>query len=187
MLAKRKIKFVQDVQQPTLTELAIAEKFRKQKARKKIFRWFCAISAIVIVLWGISPLGQFMIKGTDSIDGVLFFVVKGADVKHGDLAAFYPPKNRYYPDGQWFGKYVAGMAGDEVTVEGRDFYINGRYIGTAKETSRTGDVLVMSNPGIIPEDYYFMWTAHERSYDSRYEEINLIHKSNIAGKMYRIF
>lgn len=174
-------------QMPTLTEVAMAENFRKRKARITILRWCCSLSAIVIILWGLSPLGQFAIQGTDSVEGTLFFLLKNKEVKRGDIAAFYPPDNQYYKNTRWFGKYVAGMPGDVVTVYGREFYINGQYMGHAQEQSKTGEVLSMSEPGRIPDEYYFMWTPHERSYDSRYADIDLIHKSNIVGAMYKIF
>jgi conjugal transfer pilin signal peptidase TrbI len=170
----------------TATEAAMAEIYRKKKARKTIVRWASFFAAIILLLWGLSPLGHFAINGVKSIKGTIFFVVKGQTPMHGDIAAFYPPKGNLYPDEMWFGKYVAGMAGDEVSVDGRDFYINGHFIGHAKPFSSSGIPLEMSSPGVIPGGYYFMWTDHEDSYDSRYADIDLIHQKNVFGRMYRI-
>ena len=187
MQVRKKGNFEQEVQRPTLSEWAIAEKYRRDRARVTILRCFCAMSATVLLLWGLSPIVQFAIKGTDSVEGTLFFLVKGAEVKRGDIAAFKPPENGYYKKARWFGKYIAGVEGDTVSIRDRNFFINDQYIGTAKETSKTGANLKMSDPGTIPKDYFFMWTPHERSYDSRYADINWIHKSNIIGRLYRIF
>jgi len=171
----------------TATEFAITEMYRKKKARKSIFRWASFFSAIILIAWGISPFGQFAINGVKSIDGLLFFVVKGEIPKRGDIAAFYPPRGNLYPDGMWFGKYVAGMGGDVVTLEDRNFYINNHFIGRAKPVSSGGVHLKMSSPGVIPEGYYFMWTDNEDSYDSRYADIDWIPASSVIGRMYRIF
>ena len=171
----------------TATEEAMAEAYRINKGRKKILRWLCFIAAIILIFWALSPFGQFAINGVKSLDGFLYFVEKGAKPVHGEIAAFYPPNGNLYPDEMWFGKIIAGSAGDVVTIENRSFYINGHYIGDAKESSTGGIPLEMSSPGVIPVGYYFMWTPHEGSYDSRYEDINWIHETRIFGRMHRIF
>ena len=43
-----------------------------------------------------------------------------------------------YAPGTIFLKRVAGVAGDEISVQGREVFVNGKLVGTAKETSRAG-------------------------------------------------
>jgi len=170
----------------TATEMTLADAYRKSKARKIIFRFACVIGAIVLVIWGVSPWGYIAFNTTNSIDGYVFFVRTDLRPDYRQIAAFHPPKNKHYHEKMWFGKYVVGMGGDEVAVEGRQFYINGTYIGTAKEFARNGNPLTMSTPGVIPQGYYFMWTDHESSYDSRYSDIGWIHESDIFGRVYKL-
>ncbi|WP_018694119.1 S26 family signal peptidase [Algicola sagamiensis] len=170
-----------------LIDTAIQEQIRKHKARIIIFRLVCASAGIILFLWLISPYMQLKINGTDSIDGTLFLLVKDAEVHKGDIAAFIPPKKNLYPEKLSFGKVVAGVAGDVVSFQGRDLYINGFFMGRAKETAFTGDKLQLSDPGVIPPGYFFMWTAKEDSYDSRYKSIGWIHESHVLGRLHRIF
>lgn len=160
---------------------------RLTKARRTIARWLCGIAAIILMNFVISPFGQFAYNGTPSMDGTLFFVFKNQFPSKGEIAAFHPPYDNLYPDAMWFGKYIVGIPGDLVSIEGRDFYINGRYIGTAKKYSSGGKKMEMSSPGVIPEGYYFVWTNHENSYDSRYADIGWIPRTNIFGRMRRIY
>lgn len=160
---------------------------RLRKARITIFRFACFVAAIFMINWAISPIGRFAFNGTPSIEGKLFFVVNDTLPSRGDIAAYHPPKGNLYPDEMWFGKYVVGVAGDSVSIKGRDFYINEKYIGTAKEFSSGGKKMDMSQQGIIPDGYYFFWSGHENSYDSRYADIGWIPKASVIGRMYRIF
>jgi conjugal transfer pilin signal peptidase TrbI len=160
---------------------------QRQRGRLIILRWACAIAALGLIYWAISPFASFALNATDSIDGTLFYVVKGQFPQHGEIAAFHPPKGNLYPDEMWFGKYIVGYPGDVVTIVNRSFYINGRFIGTAKEYSTTGKKMEMSSAGVISAKHYFMWTAHENSYDSRYNDINWIPESSIFGRVTRIF
>jgi len=160
---------------------------QRQRARLTILRWASAFAALLIIAWGISPSATLAVNATNSIDGTLFLLVKGVFPKPGEVAAFHPPSGNLYPDGMWFGKYIVGYPGDVVTIVNRSFYINGQFIGTAKVYSTSGIPMEMSSAGVIPAKHYFMWTAHEDSYDSRYKDINWIPESRIFGRVVRIF
>lgn len=166
--------------------LADLERLRRTKFRKRLFRVLCGISAIVLIFWGVSPWVSIGINGTKSVDGYLFLIVKNQPPVKGDLAAFWPPKNRFYNKKLWFVKYVVGAGGDRVSSDGRKFHINGQYVGTAKEFSKDGAELQPGITGVIPDGYYFMWTQHPDSFDSRYEDIGWISKDHIIGRAYRI-
>lgn len=170
----------------TASEAAMAEMYRKQKARKTIVRWACFIAAIGLIIWGASPWYSIKLNGVESIKGTLFILDKTVRPKHGEIAYFHPPSN-LYPAEMDFGKYIAGSPGDVVTIEDRKFFINGHYIGYAYEHTTGGKPLEMSAPGVIPEGYYFMWGEHEQSYDSRYADIGWIPESSIIGRLHRIF
>lgn len=171
----------------TASEEAMVEMYRKQKGRKTILRWICFLAAIGLLLWGASPWYTIKINGVKSIEGTLFILDKTTMPKHGEIAYFYPPEGNLYPEQMQFGKYIAGSPGDVVTIKDRNFYINDHFIGYAFPHTTGGIPLEMSEPGVIPDGYYFMWGEHEQSYDSRYADIGWIPENSIVGTLHRIF
>lgn len=146
-----------------------------------------ALATVWLVSNALSPWYRIGINGTDSLPGVLYLVFKQQlPETPGDLVAFHPPRNRFYRDGMFFIKKAIGMPGDEVTSEGSRFYINGEYVGTAKQRSRTGEPLRPGPIGVIPDGHYFVSTPHPNSYDSRYEDIGWISKNRIIGRAVRL-
>lgn len=78
-------------------------------------------------------------------------------------------------------KIVRGLPGDRVTWRGRDVYINGEFLGTAKEYSLAGEPLARGPEGVIPPGHFFLWTPHKDSYDSRYADIGWVPAQWIRG------
>ncbi len=69
----------------------------------------------------------------------------------------------------WFIKQVACKAGEALKVDGREFYCNGEFLGTAKQYSLKGNPLTpFSFDGVIPAGRLFVMGQHKDSYDSRY-------------------
>lgn len=106
-----------------------------------------------------------------------------------------PQKNEYalfYKENQWyqipFTKKVIGVQGDKINEINNSFWISSNSrpfltpAGVAKEYSISGDKLTKTKEKTIPKDYFYFYASHENSLDSRYEEIGLIHKSDIIGK-----
>jgi conjugal transfer pilin signal peptidase TrbI len=81
-----------------------------------------------------------------------------------------------------FVKMVKGVPGDVVTREGRDYYINGVKVATAKEFSLKGEPLELGPTGIIPAGRYFVWTPHKDSLDSRYGRAGWISQDDVIGR-----
>ncbi len=175
----------------TIPALAPApEDVRVQVRRFK--RWLGLTLGIIVsvrlIALMLSPGYRLGINGTESLPGVLYLVLKAEPPDtRGDLVAFYPPENRFYPKGMFFIKQAMGMPGDEVTRKGQDFYINGEFIATAKTHSRSGKPLQPGPAGVIPDGHYFVWTPHPDSYDSRYEDIGWISKDRVIGRAVRLF
>ncbi|MBE0468242.1 MAG: S26 family signal peptidase [Methyloprofundus sp.] len=135
-----------------------------------------------------SYLFSFGINFTHSLPYKYFIFAKHFDVK--DLEREDIVKARYlngyaFEQGSLFVKRIGGMPGDEITHIGQDVYINGKHIGTAKlfgGINQDGDPLDMSEPGVIPNNYYFLYTSHPDSFDSRYRYLGLVHERWIKGK-----
>ena len=141
--------------------------------------------AVVLAWQGVSSLTaryHFGINETESLPNWAFITDRQVRRHHrGQLVAFVAPDNRFYPHGSQFVKIVAGVPGDRVEARGRDFYINGKFVGTAKTHSRDGAPVEMGPTGTIPAGRYFVVTSHKDSLDSRYQVIGWIGQERIIG------
>ena len=160
----------------------------------KRFRKRLAFS-ILFILWGIcfihylSSYAILAFNRTASLNGYLYLVVKNPEEIHrGDLVAFYPPPNNpFNKNDEWFVKQVVGMAGDEIIVKDRIFFINNVELGKAKESTLSGYELEALPAGTISNNKYFVWTSHKDSFDSRYKLVGLIDEKDIFGTAYLLF
>ena len=118
---------------------------------------------------------------SNSLDEKGYLISNNKHPKRLDYIEFMPPQTSKAPQGYSFVKIVKGVAGDRVTIKDRDVYINEEYVGTAQPQSKNGVNLQMISETIIPENHYFVWTPHEYSYDSRYQDIGLISANLIQG------
>lgn len=126
------------------------------------------------------------INQTESLSGTIFLVRKGILPNRQDqFVVFQAPETSRHQTN--LIKLVGGMAQDHVTRQGLDYYINNRFIGSAKLHDKTGHPVKLSDTGIIPEGKYFVYTKHEDSYDSKYQEIGWIDQHSIIGVAYEIY
>lgn len=109
----------------------------------------------------------------------------------GDLVEFRTRDLRpYYPAGTLFTKKIAALPGDRLIRLGRDFYVNGRYVTSGRETDSQGRPAHLFTPlpvpvplstdlawngfcrealaNRVPDDALFVLGTHGRSFDSRY-------------------
>ena len=128
---------------------------------------------------------------TESMPWHLVLVEKAppppGSLKRGDLVAWRWPGGLIYPEGAVFLKVVKGLPGDRVSVSGRDFYVNGKYVGRAKMLSRYGHTLAASRPGVVPAGYYYLFAPHRDSLDSRYAATGYVAHERILGRAYGVF
>ncbi|WP_374692603.1 S26 family signal peptidase, partial [Accumulibacter sp.] len=75
---------------------------------------------------------------TNSLPGTLFLIERGTLPDRGELVAFRWQTNWPYPKGSLFVKRLTGVPGSVVSTKGRDFFVDGRPVGHAKERARTG-------------------------------------------------
>lgn len=120
---------------------------------------------------------------TDSITDCEVFLVDKEDrhIERGTLVEFVWPGGGSYRPGSRFIKHVKGVPGDEVTMQGRDVFINGVYVGTAKPVTTRGEPLAPGPTGKIPPGHYFVWTPHPDSLDSRYALTGWVNFGQIVG------
>lgn len=127
----------------------------------------------------------------------------------GALVAFrsrvLPP---YYSAGTRFTKAVAGVPGDRVIRLGRDFYLNGRAIASARTTDSQGRPAHVFTPpllprslchqsliterschesvaSLVPDNALFVLGTHARSFDSRYW--GFVTEQEVLGRVVALF
>lgn len=129
----------------------------------------------------------YSINVTHSLNGHVYVIKKNEAVKRGDYVGFSWKGDEFYKPGVTFIKIVTGVPGDEVEVKGREVFVNGVKIGTAKEKSERGVPLSPIKPTKLKEGEYFVSTPYPHGYDSRYERVGLISQNNVLGRAYEIF
>lgn len=130
---------------------------------------------------------SFSFNLTNSLKGTVYFVKKLEMPKKGELIAFNIPNNPFYKKDMMFIKIVGGVSGDKVTRRGDYYYVNGKRVGPWHASATSGQALTKGPTGVIPQDHYFVYTPHPRSFDSRYGRIGWIHKLKVVGTAVEIF
>ena len=147
------------------------------------------------VIYALVPIGAawfqanyaFGVNASPSLSYRLFLIHKNETPQRDEYVAFRWPGGGPYPAGITFVKQVGGVAGDVVTCEGREFFVNGRSVGHAKTRSRHGVLLDSGPTGSIPAAHYYVQAPHPDSLDSRYRLTGWIQRSQIIGRAYALF
>ncbi len=74
-----------------------------------------------------------------------------------------------------------------ITKKDRDFYINDKWVSTAKLHSRDGEDLDLGFEGVLQEGQYYVGAPHSDSFDSRYQKMGWINSEQIVAVAYPIF
>lgn len=129
---------------------------------RRFAKWVLASASLIVLLGaGLAALPNDLrvgLNATDSLPGLVYVVRAGElPAARGEAVAFRPPENLFYPVRMVFVKKVLGLPGDVVSRAGRDFFINGEYVATAKQRARSGVPLSPGPTGVIPAGTYFLW------------------------------
>lgn len=147
------------------------------------------LAVAACVLSGIAQFGEthaLMINASPSLPYWAIWLDRSATPGRGDIILFDPPTSplvtaHFGKTPKPFGKRVAGIAGDVVTIQRRDFYVNGRFVAHAKPKSRRGEPLALGPSGLVPAGCYFATTGHKDGFDSRYAAIGWVCPPQILG------
>ena len=146
-----------------------------QKNKKNII----AVVVVIISLFFIHILfNHLSFSATNSVGYHLFYITKHVKKTHRwDYVLFPIPKSNIKEiqkelktfKTRILVKQIACLPGDKLTVKGRKFYCNGRYLCTAKIKALDGEKIKhFKFNGIIPRGYFFAFGNDINSYDSRY-------------------
>jgi conjugal transfer pilin signal peptidase TrbI len=147
--------------------------------------WVRGIGAFLASLMIVSAaLDQISIiySPSDSLPYRLFLELKPIKPQVGHYAYF---------NSHWYGgrviKKVVGQGGDAMSYDpGGNLWVGNQKVGTSLSISKDGRDLTPIQAGIIPQGMVFMKGEHERSFDSRYEELGLIPEKLLGGRVFAI-
>lgn len=111
-------------------------------------------------------------------------------LKRNELVAWRWQGGLNYGRGALFVKFVKGLPGDRVErrgASGRDYYVNGQYVGTAKIRSRFGDALEANRAQVVPPGHYYLFAPHRDSLDSRYAIVGYVPHAYLVGRAHVVF
>lgn len=163
----------------------MADATSKRRLSNSKWLWLCAIIFVAGGLRSAHDWSQdhfILVNQSQSLPNWIFIVDKGTPPGKGDMVAFVPGPNPYYPDDLPFVKIVRGLPGDEVTIEGVQIAINGQRLGAIKSLTGANPNVTAIDPGVIPEGEYFVWSPSPDSFDSRYKEIGYVENTRIIGR-----
>ncbi len=111
-----------------------------------------------------------------------------SSLSRGDLVVYSfegPAGDGAYPGlrHQALFKRVAGVAGDVVTVQGRDVFLNGVLVGRAKTHAFDRRPLEPIAPTVIPAGHLYVQGTSIDSFDSRYSLSGLVRVQDVKAKV----
>jgi conjugal transfer pilin signal peptidase TrbI len=111
-----------------------------------------------------------------------------APLVRGDLIVYAfdgEAAERDYPGlkRQPFFKRIVGVAGDVVTVDGRDVFINGLPVGRAKTHTFDRRPLEPIAPTVIPPGHVYVQGTSADSFDSRYRSSGLVSMTDVVARV----
>ena len=130
---------------------------------------------------------HLVLNQSSSLPHKAFLILKGVRPVLGECVAF-----TLLPNDRWKGvrviKRVVGVAGDTVRHVHNKMWVGNTKVGVPLEKAKDGGPLTpLTFKGVIPDGYFFVVGSHERSFDSRYEEVGLIPEQHMIGKAIPLF
>ena len=126
--------------------------------------------------------GSSMSPTLESADKLLIDKIfyKVGDLKRYDIIVFD------YHHSSVYIKRIIGLPGEKVTISEGKVYIDGKLL---KDDPLSADIMSysgMAKDGISlgENEYFVLGDNRNNSYDSRYEQVGIVNKSSIIGKVW---
>ncbi len=137
---------------------------------------FCLGFSIILVF---SQFVTFVVSETDSLPCHYFLKFKMLSPTKGDYTVVFS---------QWYKgkilKKIIGQENDKIWYDNQGhLWVNDFKVGKPKLYASDGRPLTPLRAQIIPKDYVFLYSSHELSFDSRYQELGLVPLPDLKGKV----
>ncbi len=148
--------------------------------------WVLALTRVFIHH---SPVLPVLFNWTPSLPYRIVVVDHGpAPLVRGDLVVYAfegEAAQRDYPGlkRQPLFKRIVGIAGDVVSVDGRDVFINGTHVGRAKTHTFDRRPLDPIAPTVIPPGHVYVQGSSADSFDSRYRSSGLVSAADVVARV----
>lgn len=164
---------------------SLIKRFSFLKSRKQWVKGFCFFVIVFALMAFLKDHVCLLYSTTASLPHRAFLKLKQMNPQKGDYTCF---------DSPWYGgsvvKKIVGIAGDSISYDNEgNLWIKTLWIGRQlkvglpKKKSKDGRPLTPIKPGVIPKGMVFVMGDHERSFDSRYEEMGLIPEHALQGRV----
>lgn len=148
-------------------------------------RWSRCVMVLLITFGTLKIIEQnihFVVNHSNSLPFRFFIHFHKMTPKKGDYTLV---------DSPWFGgkliKQIVGVMGDKITYNDKGELMVGQFVvGKTHQVSKKGDPLTPVSAQSIPEGKVFLFASHERSFDSRYQELGLVSEDSLQGTAYPI-
>lgn len=134
------------------------------------------------VLLDIKPILGLYRNMTESVSYRWFVGFNIHEIKRNMNVALHHPRAEYL-----LIKQVVGFPGDEIKICKGHVIINGKNCGIPLEKSDTGLTYTAIQEGFIPEGYFYVYSSHEKSFDSRYAEFGLVQATQMEKELWPLF
>ena len=143
-------------------------------------QWRCGVKAClitVVVLFLLHENVGILINRTESLPQKVFLHLKTWPARKGHYTVI---KHSSYPFP--IIKQIKGEGGDRLHYEEGELWLNDQKIGQLYTINSRGEKLTPIAAQTIPKGFVFLWATHPKSFDSRYEEMGLIHARVLQGR-----
>lgn len=142
---------------------------------KFLFSFVIAFLSVGIV----SNNVHIIVNRTESLPYKVFIQWVKETPKSGDYTLVF---NAFH--GGYLIKQIIGKEGDVLSYDkDKNLFIIKKQIGKIVSQTSDGRELHALTERLIPKNHVFLYASHERSFDSRYQEVGLVHKSRLEGRL----
>ena len=144
-----------------------------RKTMKGLLAFLCAFLSLGIL----SQYINIVINHSDSVPYKIFLNFTQQTPQTGDYTLIF---NHFYQGN--IIKRIIGKEGDFITYDkDKILYVGHQKIGRIQSETSFGKHLTPIENKRISKDFVFLYSPHEKSFDSRYQEVGLVHKKDLQG------
>ena len=130
-------------------------------------------------LWCVFRTGTFYQEFHRFSAPALFCAANQGYPKKGDLTLVY---NQFY--GRRLIKKIIGHEGDRLHQDRRgNLWVGGYLVGKVYPQTAKGQKFTPTPDQVIPKGRVFFHSPHPQSFDSRFQEVGLVHANDLEGRL----